>query len=84
MDKIAADRAVLAIPFSTLKRIAIDPPFSAAKSQAIANLTYHAATRFLLQTKTRFWQGQGLTEGHGPTVRPIFGIWATARRQRAD
>ena len=63
MEKIVADRAVLAIPFSTLKRVAIDPPFSTAKAQAITGLTYHAATRFLLETKTRFWQAQGLTGG---------------------
>ena len=62
-EKIAADRAVLAIPFSTLKRVQVDPPFSPAKTQTITGLTYHAATRFILQTKTRFWQAQGLTGG---------------------
>src|SRR5258706_2436893 len=30
MDAIAADRVVLAIPFSMLKRVALDPPFSPA------------------------------------------------------
>ena len=62
-DTIAADRAVLAIPFSTLRRVAVDPPFSPAKARAIAELTYYEATRFLLQTKTRFWEGAHLTGG---------------------
>ena len=63
MDEIAADRAVLAIPFSVLKRIAVEPGFSGAKAKAIADLTYHEATRFLLETRTRFWQTQRLTGG---------------------
>jgi flavin-dependent amine oxidoreductase len=60
-EVIAADRAVLAIPFSTLRRIAIDPPFAADKTRAINELPYYEATRFLIQTKTRFWQEQKLS-----------------------
>src|SRR6266850_5927053 len=62
-DIIAADRAVMAIPFSTLRRIAVQPAFSPAKAQTIAELPYYEASRFLLQTKTRFWQGDGLSGG---------------------
>jgi monoamine oxidase len=63
MDKIAADRAVLAIPFSVLKRVPVDPPFSPEKARTIADLNYHEAVRFLFQTKTRFWPAQRLTGG---------------------
>jgi monoamine oxidase len=62
-ETIAADRAVLAIPFSTLRRIAVDPPFSPAKARIIAELSYYEATRFLLQTRSRFWQSAHLTGG---------------------
>jgi monoamine oxidase len=62
-DTIAADRAVIAIPFSALRRVAVEPPFSEAKRRAIAELSYHEATRFLLQTRTRFWEAAGLTGG---------------------
>jgi monoamine oxidase len=63
MEMLAADRAVLAIPFSTLKRVAIEPAFSPQKTKIIQTLTYHEATRFLLQTKTRFWSKAGLNGG---------------------
>ena len=63
MQTFAADRAVLAIPFSTLRRIAVEPAFSPQKTTIIQSLTYHEATRFLLQTKTRFWSKQGLNGG---------------------
>lgn len=62
-EVLAADRAVLAIPFSTLRHIPVDPPFSPEKTQAINELTYYEATRFLLQTKSRFWTSAGLTGG---------------------
>jgi monoamine oxidase len=79
MTAIAADRAVLAIPFSTLRRVAVDPPFSPEKSNAIAGLPYHEATRFLLQTRTRFWRAEGLS-GSARTNGPAD-IWDTSYGQ---
>src|SRR5258706_11622211 len=63
MKTIPADRAVLAIPFSMLKRVALDPPFSPAKMSILAELSYYPGTRFLLQTKSRFWQAARLNGG---------------------
>src|SRR5258706_1987959 len=63
METIPTDRAVLAIPFSMLKRVALDPPFSPAKMSILAELSYYPGTRFLLQTKSRFWQAAHLTGG---------------------
>src|SRR2546430_16500918 len=62
-DTIPADRVVLAIPFSLLRRVALDPPFSPAKMAILAELSYYQGTRFLLQTKNRFWQASHLTGG---------------------
>jgi monoamine oxidase len=77
-ETIMADRAVIAIPFPALKRVALDEPFSALKSEAIANLTYYEATRFLIETKTRFWERQKLsgsarTDGPGDIWDGSFG-----------
>jgi monoamine oxidase len=60
-DTITADRAVLAIPFTALRRVALDRPFSPLKSEAIAKLGYYEATRFLIETKTRFWEARKLS-----------------------
>jgi monoamine oxidase len=76
---IEADRAVLAIPFSVLRGVTIDPPFPPNKAAAIRGLPYHEATRFLFQTTTRFWQAEGLTGGarsDGPAD-----IWDTSYGQ---
>ncbi len=77
-DTITADRAVIAIPFGALRRIALDQPFSPLKSEAIAKLSYYEATRFLIETKTRFWEGQKLsgsarTDGPGDIWDASFG-----------
>ena len=39
MQTLAADRAVLAIPFSTLRRVTVEPGFSAQKTKIIQSLT---------------------------------------------
>jgi monoamine oxidase len=59
----AADRAVLALPFSILRHVTVDPPFSPEKTKVIQELSYYEATRFLLQTRSRFWIAAHLTGG---------------------
>ncbi len=60
---ITADRVVLTLPFSVLRHIRVDPPFSPEKTQIVGNLGYYQGTRFLLQTRTRFWQPAKLSGG---------------------
>lgn len=79
-DVIAADRVVLALPYSMLRKIALDPPFSPERMQVIDRLTYFDATRFLLQTATRFWTTDGLN-GSARTDGPAD-IWDMSFGQR--
>jgi monoamine oxidase len=60
-ETVAGDHAVLTLPFTNLRRIVVQPSFSAAKADAIANLPYRTVTRFLLQTRTPFWRAAGLS-----------------------
>jgi len=60
-DSVTASRVIVAIPFTTLRDIEIRPRLSAAKAQAIAQLSYYAGTRFLLQSRSRFWRAGGLS-----------------------
>ena len=70
---ITAARVILAVPFSTLRRIDLRPPLSPAKKNAIDSLPYFPATRFLLEAKTRFWDDAGLT-GTARTDQPAE-VW---------
>lgn len=70
---VVASRAVLAIPFSALREIAVTPSFSAEKQRAIHDLPYFPGTRFLIQSRSRFWREEGLN-GYARTDQPLE-IW---------
>ena len=71
--QIEGSRLIFAIPFSTLRLIDVRPAFSAQKARSVQELPYFPATRFLLQTRTRFWLDMGLN-GAARTDRPAE-IW---------
>jgi monoamine oxidase len=73
---------ILAVPFSTLRRLDVRPAFSLAKARAVAELPYFPAARFLLQSKTRFWHAEGLS-GVARTDQPAE-MWDAAYEQAAD
>jgi monoamine oxidase len=61
LRRIEASHLILAIPFSTLRHIEMRPPFSREKAGVIEDLPYFPATRFLLQSRIRFWRESGLS-----------------------
>ncbi len=63
LDRITADRVVCAIPFSVLRHIEIDPPFSALKREVVSGLEYRPVTRVYLQVRRRFWESEGVAGG---------------------
>jgi monoamine oxidase len=68
-----AARVIVTIPFSTLRQVDIRPAFSLEKQRAIEELPYFPATRFLIQSRSRFWHASGLS-GTARTDRPAE-IW---------
>ncbi|QOY34934.1 flavin monoamine oxidase family protein [Anaerobacillus isosaccharinicus] len=67
-----ADFAVIAIPFSALNLIRVEPSwaFSQQKRQAIRNLRYIPATRIGMEFKSRFWEKHGIFGGQTVTDLP--------------
>ena len=68
-----ADRVIFAVPFSMLRRIRIVPAVAPVRAEAIAELPYFPAVRFLLRVQTRFWETRGLS-GSARTDDPTE-IW---------
>ncbi len=58
---LTASRIIFAIPFTTLRDIEIRPRLSKPKERAIAQLSYYSGTRFLLQSRSRFWRSADLS-----------------------
>lgn len=65
VETFHADYAVITIPFSALRFCRVEPAMSYAKRRAVEELHYDAATKVLLEFKTRFWEkgGDGFTGG---------------------
>ncbi len=61
VERLAASRIIFTIPFTTLKNIEIRPRLSQAKERVIAQLSYYAGTRVLLQARSRFWRSADLS-----------------------
>ena len=77
----SADRVIVAVPFTLLRRIDITPPFSEEKARAIAELSYGSSTKVFLQTRTRFWAEQGLN-GFGYTdLHDYMQVWELGHNQ---
>jgi monoamine oxidase len=47
---------VVTVPFSVLRGIDVDPPFTGAQKEAVETLPYTAITKYFLVPKTPFWE----------------------------
>jgi monoamine oxidase len=72
--RLAADRVVCTLPFSTLRRVDVQPAFSPAKAKAVAELPYTSVARVFLQSRTKFWSAAGLP-GMTNTDLPLMWVW---------
>ena len=69
--EVTGDRVVCAIPFQTLRDVAIEPAFSAMKMKAIREQKSTSVTRTFLQSRDRYWAAENLS-GYVATDRSIF------------
>lgn len=72
--RLSADRVVCALPFSTLRRVEVQPAFSPSKAKAISDLPYTSVARVFLQSRTKFWSAAGLP-GMTNTDLPLGWVW---------
>ena len=79
--QMTTDYLVLAMPATTLRRIAFRPPLPPLQRKAIQDLHYGRATKTLLQFERRFWQQRGRPRAYG-TELPIGAIWDGNEEQR--
>jgi monoamine oxidase len=81
-DQVAtADHLVLAISFSVLRHLDVQPRFSAPKQRAVDELPYTSVARVYLQTATRFWSARG-ERGGAVTDGPAMWIYEDTQLQK--
>jgi monoamine oxidase len=66
----SADYLICTLPFPTLRKIKVSPEFSPSKQRAIAQLPYASAAKVFFQTRTRYWEKDGLN-GYARTYDPL-------------
>lgn len=59
-QQISGDIAIVAIPFTTLRKVKFTPELSATKKNVVDNVSYMPVSRFNMQTKSRFWNDNGI------------------------
>jgi monoamine oxidase len=73
------DYVVCAIPYTSLRRVDIEPKFSVRKMQAIRELNYENAQKTFLFLKDRFWERgnehQRIVGGSSSTSLPIISTY---------
>ena len=69
-EQLSVDRAIIAIPFSVLRRLELGDAFARHKRALIAQLRYESVTRICLHSRSRFWRAAGL-DGCANTDLPI-------------
>ncbi|WP_026678924.1 flavin monoamine oxidase family protein [Fictibacillus gelatini] len=72
-SQITGDIAIIAIPFSTLRFVKVEPyhSFSHNKWKVIRELHYMPATKIGIKFKSRFWEREGQYGGKSITDLPI-------------
>ena len=71
----------MALPASTMKKVAFVPSLHDAQWRAITTLRYGPATRVLLQFDRRFWRRLGRPAAYG-TDQPTGAVWDGNEQQR--
>ena len=80
LQEMTADYVILAIPATTLKAVAMDPPLPDRQKQAISQLPYGHATKALVQFDRRFWRAPARARAFG-TDLPIGAVWEANEEQ---
>lgn len=81
-ETVEADRAVLALPCTTLRAVEFRPGLSRRKDTAVRSLRYEDAVRVYLETDNRFWRELGLS-GFARTDHPME-IWDAGHGQEGQ
>jgi monoamine oxidase len=79
-QEISGDYAIVTVPPQVLSRIAFEPALSPLRARAFREVRGTDVTRVFVQTRTRFWEEQGL-EGSAVTDLPIGAVYHSSVAQ---
>lgn len=82
LQEVAADYLICAIPPTTLRDVAFEPPLPDAQRRAIGTVRFGDATKTALQFDRATWRSSRAHRGFG-TPLPIGAVWDASEEQTA-
>jgi monoamine oxidase len=76
--EIAADYLVLCMSFRELRRIPVTPAWPESKQYVIQNMNYELKARVIFQSRTPFWETDGISPNIDFSERELTGVWRMA------
>ena len=76
--RLEGDYLVCAMSARMLRLLPVKPAWPANKSYAITNVPYYHDTRVIFQTRTRFWNRDGLSPNMEFGEAPLDSVWAAS------
>lgn len=80
-SEVTASHVLLAIPFTTLRRVRLDLPLPDVKRRAIRELGYGANAKLMVGFSERVWRRRYRSNGSTMTSLPFQATWETSRGQ---
>jgi monoamine oxidase len=59
-ESVSADFVLAATPFSSLRRIAFDPPLEGVQAEAVADMPYNSQSQIWFIVKEPYWEDDGM------------------------
>lgn len=84
LERIVADYVISAMPFSTLRHVAIDPPMSPSKMTAIAELANTSVCRVFVPVQARTWSMPSGSQATTVKISTAPGMGALRRANPLD
>ncbi len=82
--EVAARRVVLAVPFTTLRRVRLDLDLPAPKRAAIERLRYGSNAKLMIGFSERVWATRHRMSGASYSDLPLQTTWETSRLQAGN
>jgi monoamine oxidase len=82
--RLDADYLVCAMSARMLRLLPVTPALPAAKSYAITNVPYYHDTRVIFQTRSRFWERDGVSPNMEFGERPLYHVWSASQEVKTS
>ena len=71
MEELTADSVIITTPLHIIREMTFEPPLPSEIQNALSGVYYGPSTKIFIQSKTRFWETEGIVGGFTKTNMPI-------------